>query len=82
MALYPACICPVQIQEYPLRVPCQLQTSRRKGCEASLVVIAKAVENQRSVTTFFKSSSDPIQEKVTRAEVKISTVFHIIIFLL
>ena len=35
---------------------------------------AKAVENQQSVTTFFKSSSDPIQEKVTRAEVKISTV--------
>ena len=35
---------------------------------------AKAVENQRSVTTFFKSSSDPIQEKVTRAEVKISTL--------
>ena len=35
---------------------------------------AKALENQRSVTTFFKSTVDPIHEKVTRAEVKISTV--------
>lgn len=34
----------------------------------------KALENQQSVTTFFKSAADPIHEKVTRAEVKISTV--------
>ena len=35
---------------------------------------AKALEKQQSVTTFFKSTADPIHEKVTRAEVKISTV--------
>ena len=33
-----------------------------------------ALEHQQSVTTFFKSTADPIHEKVTRAKVKISTV--------
>ena len=33
-----------------------------------------ALDNRSKVTTFFKSTTDPIHEKVTRAEVKVCTV--------